>query len=371
MTKHQFQHNHRLPLLPALTIPIITTMRTTSKRLRPSTPPPPFLSLSLPPLPLLLHVILDAATAFLLPLPTHPPRLRQPLPLHHATTTSSLNNNNDDASSSLPSSVPPSTSTRTRLSVRPANKADLRRVATMQVAEYGGDGLLFFWHYLQELDRLQTSYWVEPVRHTMLVLVDDSSSLPSSSSSIITSPPSLLSSLSTALRALDSFFLGDPRIVGFVDLDARERRVDKSTPNPYLSDLIVDASRRGQGLGRVLMLEAEEEARRWGFPAVYLKVRKSNARGVGLYASLGYQVLWEWPGEGVWMMRKWVVEEVEEGREEAERKEREGCQMAVGTVMMPCMNWVEGEGEGGREEKEVMEEEGRQEEERKEEDEEK
>lgn len=180
----------------------------------------------------------------------------------------------------------------------------------------------------------------------MLVLVDDT---PSSSS------PPLLSSFSSALCALDSFFLGDPRIVGFVDLDARERRVDKTTPNPYLSDLIVDASRRGQGLGRALMLEAEEEARRWGFPAVYLKVRKSNARGFGLYASLGYQVLWEWPGEGVWMCRKWVVEEGEAGREEAERKEREGCQLVVGTVMMPCMNWVEGEGDGGEERAEMEE----------------
>ena len=334
-------------------------MRTTTKRSRPPPPPPPFLSFSLPLLFLLLHVILDAATAFLLHLPTHPPRLRQPLPHVHATTTSSPNNNNnnDDASPSLPSSLPPSTPTRTRLSVRPANKADLRRVATMQVAEYGGDGLLFFWHYLQELDRLQTSYWVEPVRHTMLVLVDDS---PSSSS------PPPFSSFSSALRASDSFFLGDPRIVGFVDLDARERRVDKTTPNPYLSDLIVDASRRGQGLGRALMAEAEEEARRWGFPAVYLKVRKSNARGFALYASLGYEVLWEWVSEGVWLMRKWVVEEGEEGREEAERKEREGCQMMVGTVMMPCMNWVEGGGEG--KEVEVKEEERKEgEEERKEE----
>ena len=203
------------------------------------------------------------------------------------------------------------------------------------------------------------------MRHTMLVLVDDSSSSPSSLSR--SSAPSLFSPLSMALRALDSFFLGDPRIVGFVDLDARERRVDKTTPNPYLSDLIVAASRRGQGLGKALMLEAEEEARRWSFPAVYLKVRKSNAQGFGLYASLGYQVLWEWPGEGVWLMRKWVMEEGEEAREEAERKEREECQMMVGTVMMPCMNWVEGEGKGGREGEVEGLVEGRKEEEMKEE----
>ncbi|KAM3573504.1 hypothetical protein VYU27_004547 [Nannochloropsis oceanica] len=315
-----------------------------TKRTRPPLPPPPFLSFSLP-LFLLLQIILDAATAFLLPLPTHPPRLRQPFPPPYATTTSSPNNNNDDVSPCLPTSssftYSSSIPTRTRLCVRPANKADLRRVATMQVAEYGGDGILFFWHYLQELDRLQTSYWVEPVRHTMLVLVDDSSSSPSSLSPSSSSFP--FSPLSVALRALDNFFLGDPRIVGFVDLDARERRVDKTTPDPYLSDLIVDASRRGQGLGKALMLEAEAEAERWGFPAVYLKVRKNNARGYGLYASLGYQVLWEWPGEGVWLMRKWVMDEGEEAREEAEKKEREDCQMMVGTVMMPCMNWVEGE----------------------------
>lgn len=210
----------------------------------------------------------------------------------------------------------------------------------MQVTEYGGQGILYLWHYLQELDRLQTSYWIDPFHHTMLVAVD--------------STPSAFRPFSRIFQSWDAFWGGDPRIVGFVDLDARDRRVDKTTPTPYLSDLIVEGSRRGQGLGRQLMEAAEDEARRWGYPAVYLKVRKCNARGFGLYASLGYEVLWEWPGERVWMMRKWVVDE--EDRKEAVKKEREGWEGMVGAVMMPFMTWAGEEGggkEGGEEGKEV------------------
>ena len=42
-----------------------------------------------------------------------------------------------------------------------------------------------------------------------------------------------------------------------------------------------------------MMQEAEAVASKaWGYPAVYLKVRKSNARGFGLYSSLGTMGGW-------------------------------------------------------------------------------
>ncbi len=119
--------------------------------------------------------------------------------------------------------------------MRPATKGDLPRVATLQVHEYGGDGLLFFWHYLQELDRLQTSYWVDPKRHTMLV-VEEEKEEPTE-----TPPPSPFHLLT---QALESLFLGPTRIVGFVDLDARMRLVRKSTyPPTYPIDLLTYPSR--------------------------------------------------------------------------------------------------------------------------------
>lgn len=216
----------------------------------------------------------------------------------------------------------------------------------MQVMEYGGKGLAFAWHYLQvrlkewrivclfphplsifrpilnttlhhlpnktkpnhlqELDRLQTSFWVDPNKHSMLVIEETKGTDTSS-------PPVFV-----PFGPLGAWLLGDPRVVGFVDLDARDRRVDRSTPDPYLSDLIIDPARRGQGLGRRLMVEAEAVAKEWGFVAVYLKVRASNARGRALYASLGYEVV----GEGedsVYIMRKWVVQERTEEREAEEK----------------------------------------------------
>lgn len=155
--------------------------------------------------------------------------------------------------------------------------------------------------------------------------------------------------------ALGALLLGDPRVVGFVDLDARDRRVDRSTPPPYLSDLIVDPARRGRGLGRLLMTEAEAVAEAWGFPGVYLKVRKSNVRGLALYGALGYAVVGEAGEEGILTMRKWVVEESEERAEEERR-----LLAAAASIMAPFFfdpTWttsrgreVEGEGEGAGEE---------------------
>ncbi len=174
----------------------------------------------------------------------------------------------------------------------------------------------------QELDRLQTSFWVDPPRHAMLV-VEDTSATPGSSSD----PPSTV-----PFGALGALLLGDPTVVGFVDLDARPQRVDRSTPDPYLSDLIVDPARRGGGLGRLLMAEAEAVAREWGFPAVYLKVRASNARGLALYAGLGYAVVRDVDGqEGIYTMRKWVAE----GLEEREKAREEALLEAAASIMVP------------------------------------
>lgn len=175
----------------------------------------------------------------------------------------------------------------------------------------------------QELDRLQTSFWVDPAHHAMLVIEDTTTPNPNN--------PTTTPASTVPFGALGALLLGNPRVVGFVDLDARDRRVDRSTPPPYLSDLIVDPARRGHGLGRLLMAEAEAVAEEWGFPGVYLKVRKSNVRGLALYGALGYSVVGEGGEEGILTMRKWVVEELEEERAEEERRLLE----AAASIMTP------------------------------------
>lgn len=160
----------------------------------------------------------------------------------------------------------------------------------------------------------------------MLVIEDTTTSSPTASPTTTATIP---------FGPVGALLLGDPKVVGFVDLDARDRRVDRSTPDPYLSDLIVDPIRRGQGLGRLLMAEAEAVAQGWGFPAVYLKVRKSNIRGLALYAALGYAVVGEAAEEGIYTMRKWVVgEEGEEEEARAQREEEEKALLAAAAAVM-------------------------------------
>jgi ribosomal protein S18 acetylase RimI-like enzyme len=367
-------------------------------------------------LPLLILLLFAAAprpaAAFsILPAPPRRRPTASPL-LLKATTTSTTpsptstgeDNGSSSSSSSGSSSIgsPPTPSAQQHsaaaasLRVRRATRADLRRVATMQVMEYGGQGLAFLWHYLQvracacakfwavfrvrwgsgrrvlgvgvccllsmprhyslhpplipkithpppshthtttnqELDRLQTSFWVDPTKHAMLVVEDTSATTTSTSSTPSTS--------TVPFGALGALLLGDPSVVGFVDLDARDRRVDRSTPDPYLSDLIIDPARRGQGLGRLLMAEAEGVAAGWGFPAVYLKVRESNTRGLALYASLGYAVVVDAGQEGIFTMRKWLPLLGWEGaeaaaaaaREELEEREKE-LLAAAASIMTP------------------------------------
>jgi len=52
----------------------------------------------------------------------------------------------------------------------------------------------------------------------------------------------------------------------------------------------VAASLHGNGFGRAMMAEAEKNLRAFGCPKVNLQVRASNARAVGFYEALGYQI---------------------------------------------------------------------------------
>ena len=56
----------------------------------------------------------------------------------------------------------------------------------------------------------------------------------------------------------------------------------------WVNYLAVAPEHRRQGLGRVLMQEAEERLLVLGCPKVNIQVRTSNAEALGFYRSLGY-----------------------------------------------------------------------------------
>jgi ribosomal protein S18 acetylase RimI-like enzyme len=62
-------------------------------------------------------------------------------------------------------------------------------------------------------------------------------------------------------------------------------------PGLYVYDIEVDEEHRGEGLGRAIMLAAEEVARQSGHDRLGLNVFGWNHRAESLYLSLGYEVM--------------------------------------------------------------------------------
>jgi ribosomal protein S18 acetylase RimI-like enzyme len=62
-------------------------------------------------------------------------------------------------------------------------------------------------------------------------------------------------------------------------------------PGLYVYDVEVDEEHRGEGLGRAIMLAAEQVVRESGHDRLGLNVFGWNARAESLYRSLGYQVM--------------------------------------------------------------------------------
>lgn len=59
----------------------------------------------------------------------------------------------------------------------------------------------------------------------------------------------------------------------------------------YVYDIVIAASRRGEGLGRAAMLRAEEVLRAAGYTVIQLSVFGFNSGARALYDSLGYGVI--------------------------------------------------------------------------------
>lgn len=63
-----------------------------------------------------------------------------------------------------------------------------------------------------------------------------------------------------------------------------------------LYSIVVDPARRGQGLGAVLLADAEAIARAAGAPALSLEVREDNTAAIALYRGRGYVETGRKPG---------------------------------------------------------------------------
>lgn len=58
----------------------------------------------------------------------------------------------------------------------------------------------------------------------------------------------------------------------------------------WVNYLAVDPGHQGQGLGRLLMAEAERRLREQGCPKINLQVRSSNEQVIAFYRHIGYRV---------------------------------------------------------------------------------
>lgn len=79
---------------------------------------------------------------------------------------------------------------------------------------------------------------------------------------------------------------GEERIDGYAGLFA-----PSNSPTADIQTIAVAPDARRQGLGRVLMLQLINEARRRGAREVFLEVRADNPGAQDLYRSLGFEAL--------------------------------------------------------------------------------
>lgn len=76
----------------------------------------------------------------------------------------------------------------------------------------------------------------------------------------------------------------DKKILGYYLLDVAQD--DPSSAN--LDSMAVTQEFRKQGVGALLLREAEEVCKRHGFPAITLEVHEGNLRAYNLYNKMGY-----------------------------------------------------------------------------------
>ena len=88
---------------------------------------------------------------------------------------------------------------------------------------------------------------------------------------------------------LKADFQGDLFLVGVIDGSvAAAVMAGYDGHRGWINYLGVDPDRRGQGLGRMIMAEAENRLAALGCPKINLQVRTSNTKVIGFYKALGF-----------------------------------------------------------------------------------
>ena len=80
----------------------------------------------------------------------------------------------------------------------------------------------------------------------------------------------------------------DGRLAGFIHLQTQADYFN-GEKHGYISDIAVDSSFEGQGIGRAMMAKAEEWAAQQGYGLLTLYVFAGNARAQQMYEKFGYQ----------------------------------------------------------------------------------
>jgi GNAT superfamily N-acetyltransferase len=83
------------------------------------------------------------------------------------------------------------------------------------------------------------------------------------------------------------------RVVGFA-LGAHTYSTFRARPSVWLEDLFVEPEQRGTGIGKRLLLEVVEMARREGAGRVDWAVLDWNEPSIRFYEAMGAQVMREW-----------------------------------------------------------------------------
>ena len=79
----------------------------------------------------------------------------------------------------------------------------------------------------------------------------------------------------------------DSAVIGLCVVTIREPKAGLFVKIAYMDDLVVDESRRGQGIARRLFLTAQQEAKARGAGRLDLMVWEFNQNALKLYESLG------------------------------------------------------------------------------------
>ena len=118
----------------------------------------------------------------------------------------------------------------------------------MMDAFYSESSIMYHYHRMLELDRLQANFPYDPSRHDFFVAC-----------------------------------CPDGRIIGFVDVDARPSMRKDAPPRPYLSDLAVSTEWRRKGIATSLIELCEAKARDIGCRKLYLRVEGANDAALRMY----------------------------------------------------------------------------------------